>query len=76
MPEWVGHAQTLVKHDNLFQSVAGTSSFSPVDSLAVENVKTWRENNEENDHDGSEDEGFGYEGDVFQVSVDKCAGHG
>ena len=56
--------------------MAGTSNFSPVDSLAAENVQTRPENNKENDYDGSEDEGFGYEGDLFQVSVDKCAGHG
>ena len=74
MPEWVGQAQTQV--DDLVQSVTGPSNFSPVDSLAVENVQAWGENNKEDDYDGSTDEGFGYEGDVFQVSVDKCAGHG
>ena len=56
--------------------MTGTSSFSPVDTLALENVQTWRENNKETAYDGSEDEGSGYERDIFQVSVDKCAGHG
>ena len=42
----------------------------------AENVQTWGEDNKEDTHDGSEDEGLGYEGDIFKVTADKCAGYG
>ena len=56
--------------------MSGGSSFPTVDTLAAENVQTRGENNKEDDHDGSEDEGLGHEGDILQVPADKCPGHG
>ena len=55
---------------------SGASNIPTVDTLAVKNVPARRENNKEDHHDGSEDEGPGHEGDVIQVPADKCAGHG
>ena len=56
--------------------VSGTSNFPSVDSLAPENVQTRGKDHQEDNHDGPEDEGPGHEGDLLQVLVNQCAGHG
>ena len=75
MPEWVIFAENqIIFLTKYFMS--GTSHFPSVDPLAPENVQTRRKDHEEDNHDGSEDEGPGHEGDVLQVLANKCAGHG
>ena len=44
--------------------------------MAFEDGSTWREVDQEDDHDPEQDEGAGYEGDFLQVSAGQCVGHG
>lgn len=50
----------------------GADNFSTVDTLVLKNVASWREDNQEDNHDAEEDEGDGTEGDIIKVTFSKC----
>ena len=55
---------------------SGTTPFSPVDPLAVEDVSSRRKDHSEDDPDPEQDEGDGHEGELLEVPAGERARHG
>ena len=41
--------------------------------MVLKNVASWREDNQEDNHDAEEDEGDGTEGDIIKVTFSECS---
>ena len=48
---------------------SGGNGISSVASMGSQDGPTWREDHPEDNHDGQEDEGVGYQGDLLQVAA-------